>query len=539
MSDDPSWDPSPIYQPSRQPSRQPSSQPSGQPSSQPSGQPSGQPSSQPSGQPSSRPAPRQRRGRAALGAIVAPFTALLAPARALRTALAAAAASTRRAIATLGMLLLIPAAIAIVILTYWNVPTGVWAAWPIFALLAAPSLLLVLSHLIGRAIQRPTPAAYPRSAADWLIARVKLSPLLCVTVAELERGNRRSFYHPRTRTIVLADTVRDEHTARAYAIAAHELGHALIDRAMPRLAAFTLACRSVGRLASMWGALALLVIALTGHAAWLPLPFALLLLAAFAHAAVALDELGASRIAMRELRRLSAHRTARAAAPRAVAASVAAPVEAAEATEPLRAARRYLLAAFSTYGSQLVAALLPLYYWPRLRSFFGEGLLHPGAQLSARSSLLASGAAIAMLVAVAVAALMALLPSRHALCRWLIDKVLVWTSLYLVGVPLLTVLVASQPLADLALWAFIPAVLPTYILLVIPAAILFSLLAAHLPDLTLQPSPFLPRSGIGIRSLTPQAFQRGQSNRAPHRARVLLVVIFLLPLPLALLHLFG
>lgn len=495
MSDG-TWDPSPIYQPQRRP---------------------------PSG---------WARVLAALRAIVrAPFTLLRATPRVLWRAIRASAAYALLATTTIGKVLLVPAALAAVVVTYWNVPAGMWAAWPIYAIFAAPTVLIVMAHGLGRWAQRPCPAVYSRSAADWLIARVKLSPQLGITVAELERGNRRNFYFPKTRTIVLSDTVRDEHTARAYAIAAHELGHALVEDSLPSFASFTLACRRVGDALSPWAGLTLLAIALTGLASWLWLPLSLFLVVALAHAAVALDELGASWLAMRELSQLSRR------SPLAQLSGAAAEPSAA-ADEPRRAARRYLLAAFATYGSRALAAFLPLVCWPHLSSFFGEGLLYPGAPLSEAASLLASGAAIAMLIGLVTVALTFFLPSTSSLNQWFLQRSLLWIGLYGLSLPLFTVLVAGQPMEQIARWALLPALLPTGLLLAVPFNAALSALAARVPDLTLPASPLLPRSGFGIRPLTSQAFLRFSAT-ARIKLILSLAIIFLLPLPLALLHLFG
>jgi Zn-dependent membrane protease YugP len=68
------------------------------------------------------------------------------------------------------------------------------------------------------------------SAAEWVqqqIERLGLGKKLAVAARHEEDRGAGHFYHPATGTIVRGDRVHGEHTVRARAIAAHELGHAV------------------------------------------------------------------------------------------------------------------------------------------------------------------------------------------------------------------------------------------------------------------------------------------------------------------------
>lgn len=459
--------------------------------------------------------PWWKRGLAAVFAFVSAWPRwLTAVPRALGSALVAAAAYARLVVTTLGPPLALPLAGVLALYTYWKLPRGLWSAWPIFALMAAPVVAVALAQLLGRCYQRPSIASFPRSAADWLIDRVRLSPALGLSVAELVRDNRRSFYHPATRTIVLATTVRDEHTARAYAIAAHELGHALAHARAPRLAAFSLWSRSHAQLCFQTGLLLLLGIALTGSAMWLPFVLVVLLAAAVMQASVALDELAASWIAMRELRQLAT-----------------------DGEQP-RAARRYLLAAFSTYASHALALLLPLLLWPRLTTFFGDGFLRPGQTLTAAASLLATLAAVTTLAGLVATILLFILPERSGALRSpLRNLLLIAIAPCLLSIPLLTVLTSVHPASLAMSWALMLAILPAHTLLSIPVNIAASFLVARLPDLSLPDSPLLPRSGLGLRQISLASLREPRSNN--FLPLLLLWLALVLPTPLALITLFS
>ncbi len=413
------------------------------------------------------------------------------------------------AFATLARPLLWPAALALVVYIYWKLPSGVAAAWPIYALAAAPSLLVATANVVGRWYQRPTPSVFARSAAEWLIDRARLFPDLGLTIAELERGNRRNFYHPTSRTIVLSDRVRDEHTARAYAIAAHELGHALVHAWAPRLGAASTWCRGYTTMAFRFASLLLLGIALTGAAAWLPLAWSLFLLAAATQALILFDEAAASWLAMRELRLIS--------------------VEA----EPRRAARRYLLAAFSTYGGRALAFALPLFTWTLWSGFFGDGLLHPAPLLTGLSAALAALTAPLVIVGCSLVLAVLLIPrgldvSSASLRRASIALMIAG----LLSTPLFTILVAAQPLTLAAPWTLLLALVPTTLVLAAPLQLLISLVVMRLPDFDLPDAP-LPRTTWQIHQ-TSLAKLLAPKERGVSPVHALLLAT---PLPLALLHL--
>ena len=108
-------------------------------------------------------------------------------------------------------------------------PPGLLALWPVVVVAVAPALLGTLTALAVLTGQRLVPAPVGESAGAWLRRRVDaVGRGLRVATLDYDRARCRSFFHPASRTIVLGDDVHDEHTARAYATAAHELGHAVL-----------------------------------------------------------------------------------------------------------------------------------------------------------------------------------------------------------------------------------------------------------------------------------------------------------------------
>lgn len=114
---------------------------------------------------------------------------------------------------------------------YVITPSAVGEAWPLALVAAVPPLLVTLAGLIHVGYRTLDDASLPHSAAAWLKAELgRLGrPGLWVAAMERGKGARGSYFHPASLTIVLDDTVHGEHTVRAHATAAHELGHALCE----------------------------------------------------------------------------------------------------------------------------------------------------------------------------------------------------------------------------------------------------------------------------------------------------------------------
>jgi hypothetical protein len=247
---------------------------------------------------------------------------------------------------------------ALVVFAAMHLPMALLMAWPLYAVAGAPFVLVVAANLAQghHPIPNPTQA---KTAAQWVVVRLAHLGLGHVRVLP---GAVHNFFHPNAQVIGLSDNVHSERTAQAHATAAHELGHAWIHRAAPRRARAASWCRRHAARASHLGFGLLFGAAMTGAHVLLPVAMGLLGATLLARVWVVLEEAAASAIALRELR--------------------ATGMAAAELGE----ARRSLRWALATYVGQAIGHAVPLVLAPTLMTFFGEGLLTPGASLGPRSA---------------------------------------------------------------------------------------------------------------------------------------------------------
>jgi Zn-dependent membrane protease YugP len=391
---------------------------------------------------------------------------------------------------------------------YARVLRGVGAAWPILALWILPVVVCALMQSLGRIYQLAGTVRFADSAGTWLRDRLARAPELGVSLAALEEDNRDHFYHPASRTIVLGDRARDTATAAAYAVAAHELGHALMHHRAPRCSAFALWCRGAGDALFRHGMVLWLGAALLGHAPARYLAVGLVAAAAALRLVVALDEGLASVVAMRELRALTA------------------------AAEPRRAARRYLLAAFSTYAGAALAYATPLLLWPQLRDIFG--VIVPGAPLAGAAAHLATIAAVLVLLGPVAAVALAARPAQRGWPLFLSGLGVV--AFHFFAAPLLVALLIGQPLAAATPWAVLLATFSATAL-AWPLGLALLVLVVQLPQLEIPSAPLLPLAplpGLELRKLSLESLRHSVSAR---RKILRGLVAGALAAPLAVLHL--
>jgi Zn-dependent membrane protease YugP len=409
------------------------------------------------------------------------------------------------------MLLVVLAAAAYLAYQYWRLVRGVAATWPLYALGAAPFLLLAVAQLVGRWYQPRPLEPLPRAAGAWLLERLGRAPDLGVSLAELEDSLHTNAYAYALRVILLTPSVRDSSTAAAYAVAAHELGHALMDRSSPRLSAFSLWCRRAGILLFVWGLRFFFVGALLGSSRAMAMAAAVIGAAALAQLVEVADEVIASRLAMRELRGLGF-------------------------TAPqLHAARRYLFAAFTTYASVAVGFLLPLLAWPWLDERFAAGLLRPAGPLSGGQMLVATLAAGIVVLGAATAALRVFRapqppsspPSRNTIAVGLLYLLHIFFA-----APALALLLSTQPFALAQPWGVGMVLVATSALLALPLLLPLGLLAL-LPQLDIPASPFPSNPALVLRKISMPASESGISLAGRLSSAGLLA----LSAPLALLYL--
>jgi Zn-dependent membrane protease YugP len=255
-------------------------------------------------------------------------------------------------------------------------PAGIIGAWPLLVLSAAATLLplavVLIYQLHERMIDRPELACLRDSTAVWLrdrLARLGLGATDVVTCPGLGTA-----FHPPSNTIILDEATYSEHTVRARATAAHELGHAALNHARPRLSRFLLGCRAWSDALFSLGVsvlVATVVIAVPGFRA---LGFALIAAAAILYVGVLVDEASASLRARWLL-------------------SIDPEIDGFAA----RAASTGMVLAFITYAIRLVVMVLPLIFCSELDGRLGGGLIELGPALAGWSSWLAGlGAVVAI-----------------------------------------------------------------------------------------------------------------------------------------------
>jgi len=325
------------------------------------------------------------------------------------------------------------------------VPGAALAAWPVWALTFWPAIASTLAALPYHLQRGLEPADLPEDAAAWVRRRLDALGLIGVRVATIERSRRGPFYHPEEQVIVLPPAVH-RHTARAYAAAAHELGHAIVHLQHPRLSRWLLAARLHVDAVFALAIAALLGGALTATPALDPLGLAGCALALVLAGLVLVDELAANHVAVAQLH------TA---------------LDAAQ----LRRARRRLAAALATYVAHLLAIATPL--------VVGRWILDrvDDIELPAR---IPTGAAAALATIAAVVVLAGAAAALRRLCRpnradggWLRLAAVGWA-------PLLATALVAHPAAPG--WRVALALVPAWAVLAVPGWVLIGLAAAALPD---------------------------------------------------------
>lgn len=283
------------------------------------------------------------------------------------------------------LVLLVAPMLALIVVAWVVAPAGALAATtPVLGLIVlttlAPLPLVALLRLHQRRLDRFWLAGLPHSAAEWLRRRLAERGLDAVEV--VNNGWRGSAFYPVANAIGLREPVYAEHTLRAWSVAAHELGHAILHRSMPRLSRLLLACRSWIGEVWMLSLATLMASVLVGAPAFRGAALVGLIAAAALTVAVLIDEIDATRRALATLR----------ADPELPDGAVG-------------SAAVSLGLALATYVVAFAVRALPLLGWSWLVARLGEGVLDPGspggpggAWSSAGAALLVAGAGSAALV---------------------------------------------------------------------------------------------------------------------------------------------
>jgi Zn-dependent membrane protease YugP len=234
------------------------------------------------------------------------------------------------------------------------------ARWLAVVVALVPSVVILVARVLS-AMRAPLLAAGLRdSAATWVQRQIaQLGMAETLTVAALEEGDHRdrNFYHLPTRTIVLSDRVHGEHTVRARAIAAHELGHAVFHIRAP-VSRLLMGCRLSARPVYNTASGLLIGTALAGETLLARAILPLFVAAAALMAMVVVDEAIASAAGLRYLR------------------------QSAELDgDEQRGAIIELLVALAEYGACLVGYLAPVVGWPWIVDWLGGGRPLPGPAL--------------------------------------------------------------------------------------------------------------------------------------------------------------
>ena len=126
------------------------------------------------------------------------------------------------------------------------IPEGVMSAiWPFFLAVVTPSVVSwiagFVANLTRRLFDRPGLAGLPMDGEDWANERMNELDLGDHEVVVTEHCDA---YDPEDRRILLSENTAREHTVRAWATAAHELGHAVIRSRWPVLGLVLTVCRA-------------------------------------------------------------------------------------------------------------------------------------------------------------------------------------------------------------------------------------------------------------------------------------------------------
>lgn len=355
------------------------------------------------------------------------------------------------------------------VVAYWFVPREALAAWPVMALTFLPALLVIVATLVFRGYRPLIEAPLRDSAGTWLGRTLKQRGL-GVGVAALPRGQNTSgsFFHP-SGMIVLGEDVHGEHTARAYATAAHELGHAIFHMRGRWVGRAMFAARQYARGFFNVGIGLLLGCTLVGGAGMRMVAFAVLALAVVLQALVVVDEAIANATARRVLR------------------------DELGDGEQVTIARGHMRRAFATYAALLVGYLFTLAVAPSLLATIGDGVLVPGAPLAGTSRTIATVISVASVLGAVIVLRNIIVPTKGAAI--LVSAIaLLWT-------PLLTVLVWDQ--STVPAWTIVMATAPTWAVLSTPVAQIVNRMASFLcRDLDVEPVSFRAAGALDIRRIS-------------------------------------
>lgn len=334
----------------------------------------------------------------------------------------------------------IAAVLAPLVLAYALLPGEVVALWPLVALSLVPGAVVLIAAVpyhVRRATSRRDLGV---TAAAWLAAAIERLGIE-VTVAALahDRHRHRDFYHHATRTIVLSEHTLGDRSPSARAVAAHELGHALVYERWPRLARVLRWCRR--RAGAVWsvGNGLLVGVALVGGAELTTVALALVGVGVALYGVIVVDEVLATRLAIRQL---------------AGAATRAGVVD--------------LILALGAYAAQAVAMAWPVVAWPALADRFGDGVLVAEAPLTGALAVTATVTGVVVLVG-----LVAQLWSARTRTPGLVGVLAIPA---LIVMPLFVVLTVTQPAALDRGWVVAVAAGPAAGLLMAPPALVLAAL---------------------------------------------------------------
>lgn len=334
------------------------------------------------------------------------------------------------------------------------------------ALTFLPTLLVIIATLVFRGYRPLIEAPLPDSAGAWLQRTLKQRGL-GVGVAALQRGqtSSSSFFHPVSSMIVLGEDVHAEHTARAYATAAHELGHAIFHTRGRRIGRLMLGARQYARGFFSFGVGLLVGCALVGSAGMQLVALAVLLLAVLLQALVVIDEVIASAIAAQVLR------------------------DELPDAEQARIARGHLRRALATYGALLAAYVVALAVAPSLLASFGDGILVPGAPLTGTRHTVVTVISVASVLGAVLALRNVIAPAKGL-------SILV-SAVALLWAPLLTALLCDQ--TSVPAWTLVMATAPAWAILSTPALLAFQRMTSFLGrDLDIEPDSFRAAGALDI-----------------------------------------
>lgn len=407
-------------------------------------------------------------------------------------------------------LLAIAAMASLAVYAALHLPWALVDAWPLYLAASGPAALNLVAMVL-RGDERLAVPTRAETAAQWV--RLRLDRLGLTAVQVVPSLGLRNFYAPVGDTIGLAENVYGERTMFAHATAAHELGHAWLQRHSPHLAQLAWWCRRRG--AHLWqlGFGLLFGVAMTGARPFLPLAFALLSAALLASALVAIEESAATAVGLRELS----------------ASGVS--------TQELELARRSLRAALGTYLGHALGHAVPLVAAPFLCTFFGDGLLPPGPGLAPGAQqlveLLAWGllAGVVLLVIQSARALAARRTSRLTGLEYVLPAAL---ALLTITLPLLC---WHQPPASTAPIITALAALRLWDLAYAPMALVLQQLGKLVAHLEREPTALAPRPSVFASLAAMAKLARAQSEPAAagQLGAVLWVVAPTVPLALLLL----